>query len=602
MRLKKVKPYHMLIFTCLLSIASLIYLFAVYGGNVQTGTVIPVRIIGRYAIDGRETEKLSEDIAIGGSTLHTVTASGRFSTGIPEGWVLMLRLDNIKISIKINGTEVYCSGDGKSIPGFTKTAGNMWGFYISPGIMETDKVEITLQNVYAGTITNVFEEFFDGLSYGHGFELYQTMIRDKMPLILFGFIILVTGMIVFMVSAVAGLLKAPGMGRSVALACVAMTGGVWISIDGGYPYVSLLFKNPLLFNAIDVLQIFVISVVLMLFTFTCLEKAAARKIAEFILEASLVLLTVAIVIQDIGLYDLYEIQDWAVIVGFSVVLASVLLLGYEALILKHRQTLIILLLWLPLFISGFLEIINYFLRFMPERTTVKFGFALSVLLQFIQLVRVIRGYTDRMKEAARIEYELLQSRMSVMLSQIQPHFLFNSLNDIRFLYRESPERAEQAMISFTRYLRGNMDSLNQIGLIPFEQELNHVQNYVAIEKMRFGNKLTVIFELGCREFLIPVLTIQPLVENAIRHGINKKQGEGTVIVRTFEDAHNYFVEICDDGPGFDPSFSNNDGRTHNGINNVHMRLQSMCGGSLDVKSRIGGGTTSLARIPKGWLK
>ena len=263
-----------------------------------------------------------------------------------------------------------------------------------------------------------------------------------MPSIVFGFVIFVAGAIAFAICAVAGLLKAPGMGRGMALAGVTVIGGIWMAIDGGYPYISLLF-NPLLFNAIDVLQIFAISVAFVLFTFTCLENETTKRIAEYVVQASLALLAFAVLVQIIGWYDLYEIQNWAVAIGSCVVLASVLLLGYEALKHKRRQALFILLSWLPLFVSTLLEVLNYYVRFMPERTAIKYGFALSVLLQFVQLIRVIRDYVNRIKDSARLENELLQSHMAVMLSQIQPHFLLNTLNDIRFFYRSHPRRPKR---------------------------------------------------------------------------------------------------------------------------------------------------------------
>jgi sensor histidine kinase YesM len=196
-----------------------------------------------------------------------------------------------------------------------------------------------------------------------------------------------------------------------------------------------------------------------------------------------------------------------------------------------------------------------------------------------------------------LKYELLQNQMVVMLSQIQPHFLFNTLNDIRFLYRESPEKAEEALVSFTRYLRGNMESLNQSELIPFDHELGHVQNYVDIEKMRFGDRLEVVYDIDAVKFFVPVLSIQPLVENAIRHGVVKKPEGGTVTIRTYEDTRGFMVEVSDDGAGFDP-FKIDDGKTHTGIENVRMRVQAMCGGSVKIRGRIGEGTTVRVYIPK----
>lgn len=597
--MKETKLYHSLIILSLISLAILMTFSALSNNTIKNTMVQPVRIVGSYAIDGQIAHELTNSNVFDTSTLHTIIISGHLLNSIPEGQALMMHLDNIRVTIRINGIEVYRFGAKESIPPFSKTAGSAWGFYISPGITQADKIEIALQNIYADTITNAFDDFLSGLSFGHGFELYQTAIQGKMPSIIFGFAIFVASIISFMICTVARLLRAPNMNRGMALACVTMTGGVWIFINGGYPYVSLLFNNPLLFNMIDALQIFVISVVLVIFTYTCMENIATQKVAKMIAEASLALLTLAVSLQIAGIYDLYEIQNWAVAIDCCIVGACIGLLFYEGLVLGHRQTLFVLLSWLPLFVSAFLEAINYFIRFMPQRAMIQYGFAVSVLLQCIQLVRAIRENVTRMQKAARIEYELLQSNMAVMLSQIQPHFLINTLNDIRFLYRESPDLAEDALVSFTRYLRGNMESLNHQDVVPFEQELNHVKSYTVIEKMRFRNRLNMIYEIGCSQFSLPVLTIQPLVENAIRHGVMKKPEGGTVTLQTFEDAHHYVVEVRDDGVGFDTFSQCDDGRTHTGIQNVRVRLQSLCGGSLFINSRAGEGTVSLIRIPKG---
>lgn len=598
MRLGKIPLYRILIIICLLCIIILILISAFSGEGGQAGTMMPVHITGTYSVDGGEPQKLAENTEIDNNELHTVIIYGHFSTNIPKNYVLMLHADNIRVLIKINGNEIYHFGEKESTPSFSKTAGNTWGKYISPGITESDEVEITLENVYTGTVSNVFSELMNDMSFGHGNELYETILQKKMPSMLFGFIIFIIGITVLIICLVARFLKMPGMKRGIALSCVTIAGGVWIFIDGGYPYVALLFENPFLFNTIDVLQVFTIPVVFALFIYTCLENKKAKKIAEILACISLGVLTVAVGLQITGLYDLYELQSWAVALSIGVGLFFIMLLGYEAFQLKNRQSLFILLSWLPFFVTAAMEITNYYFKFMPERSAIKYGFALSVLLQFIHLIRILRSNVEKNKKTAQLEYELLQSRIAVMLSQIQPHFLFNTLNDIRFLYRESPGQAEEALVSFTRYLRGNMDSLNQTDLVPFTQELDHLKHYIAIEKIRFGERLEVVFELGCTEFFIPVLTIQPLVENAIRHGVTKKRVGGTVTIRTCEDADYYNIEVRDDGIGYDASLPKKDGQSHNGIQNVLSRLQSMCGGSLEITSRIGEGTCAWMRIPK----
>ena len=110
-----------------------------------------------------------------------------------------------------------------------------------------------------------------------------------------------------------------------------------------------------------------------------------------------------------------------------------------------------------------------------------------------------------------------------MVSQIRPHFMYNALSSIAALCKLDPDTAYDATITFSDYLRGNMDSLKQTAPIPFEKELEHLKKYLHIEKMRFGNKLNIVYDICATDFEIPQLTVQPLAENAVKHGISKKK-------------------------------------------------------------------------------
>jgi len=196
------------------------------------------------------------------------------------------------------------------------------------------------------------------------------------------------------------------------------------------------------------------------------------------------------------------------------------------------------------------------------------------------------------------ELKLTESRIAVMLSQIQPHFLYNSLVVIRQLCRIDPKLAEETVVEFADYLRGNLDSLTINGTIPFERELHHVQNYLSIEKKRFGDKLNIKYDVGFKNFMLPALTLQPIVENAVRHGVTKKERGGTVTVTTGNIDGNAIITVTDDGAGFDPSVPpNQDGRSHMGIGNVRSRLAVMCGGTLEIQSKHNAGTTAVIIIP-----
>lgn len=217
---------------------------------------------------------------------------------------------------------------------------------------------------------------------------------------------------------------------------------------------------------------------------------------------------------------------------------------------------------------------------------------LSILVIFLFLqVEQAR----RMKER---ELELAEMRISVMLSQIKPHFLYNALTSIKGLCAADPDRAEKAVDSFSAFLRGNMNSLTARGLIPFSQELAHCRNYLDLEQLRFGGRVNVRYELPVTDFMVPTLTLQPIVENAVRHGVTKRREGGTVCIRTAETHSGWEITVSDDGVGFDPEKIRDDGHGHTGIENVRTRLESQCGGSLTVESVPGRGTTVKIVIPK----
>ena len=204
----------------------------------------------------------------------------------------------------------------------------------------------------------------------------------------------------------------------------------------------------------------------------------------------------------------------------------------------------------------------------------------------------------QMDEAQQRETELSESRTAVMLSQISPHFILNVLNDISILCRVAPDKALQAIIHFSSYLRGNIDSLTCRFLIPFEKELEHVEHYLWLESLRYEGRLEVVFDLGPRDFLLPPLSLQPLVENAVRHGLAKKEGGGTVTVSSRETDGVWQVIVTDDGVGYNKDALLNDGRNHVGLSNVRGRLAAMCGGSLMLESTPGRGTVATIEIPK----
>lgn len=196
--------------------------------------------------------------------------------------------------------------------------------------------------------------------------------------------------------------------------------------------------------------------------------------------------------------------------------------------------------------------------------------------------------------------ELTNARVDVMLSQMQPHFIYNTLTSIKYLCRHDPQEAVDTINEFSLYLRGNINSLTECDTIYFSKELDHVRHYVAIEQKRFGDRMRVEYDIQETDFKVPPLTLQPLVENAVKHGICKRDEGGTVVISTEKDLGGYRIKIKDDGVGFDVNrfrTVDRNGTKHIGLINVKKRIEQRCGGTLEVRSTVGEGTTISIYIP-----
>ena len=143
--------------------------------------------------------------------------------------------------------------------------------------------------------------------------------------------------------------------------------------------------------------------------------------------------------------------------------------------------------------------------------------------------------------------------------------------------------------------------MNESPMIPFSKELEHIKNYLAVEQVRFPN-VKVEYDIREEQFLLPTLTVQPLVENAVRHGISKRQdASGRVLIRTFDTETDHVIRIEDDGIGICAS-AEADEKKHVGISNARKRLAMLCAGTLSITSQPQQGTVCEIHIPKGEKK
>ena len=219
---------------------------------------------------------------------------------------------------------------------------------------------------------------------------------------------------------------------------------------------------------------------------------------------------------------------------------------------------------------------------------VVFGIALCAMTMFGFII------SDNLEQYMRQQRELANQQASVMVLQMRPHFIYNTMMGIYYLCDQDSEKAKQVTLDFTTYLRKNFTAIASDDTIPFRDELEHTRAYLAVEQAQFEDVLFVSFDTPHTMFRLPPLTLQPIVENAVKHGMKSSNDpiHISVVTRQTENASEIIVE--DDGPGFEPV---DDNEPHIALNNIRQRLELMCGGKLTIAPREGGGTSVKVTIP-----
>lgn len=208
------------------------------------------------------------------------------------------------------------------------------------------------------------------------------------------------------------------------------------------------------------------------------------------------------------------------------------------------------------------------------------------------------------RELQETKQQLEDARIKNSNSQMQPHFLYNALASIREIVLDDPEYASDLIYDFTTHLRACIRSMSNDNLVPFSQELENIKAYVNIEKMRFGDRLNIQYDCPETDFDIIPLSIQPLVENAIRHGIYERGAAGgTVTVRTSRAENSFLIQVDDDGVGFDFDSTMDEVKTgkrdSTGLFNLIFRFERLMNAKVQVESSTGSGTKITVAIPIG---
>ncbi|HEY6927208.1 MAG TPA: histidine kinase [Steroidobacteraceae bacterium] len=228
-------------------------------------------------------------------------------------------------------------------------------------------------------------------------------------------------------------------------------------------------------------------------------------------------------------------------------------------------------------------------------TVLLYAFVLTVDYALESRQRMAR----QQMESAQLSEQLHKAQLDALRRQIEPHFMYNSLNAIAGLVRDNRNPAAVEMIvALSEFLRGAAVDSNQ-AQVALEQEVQYLQRYLEIEKARFAERLLVTLDIPAELLAarVPILILQPLVENAIKHGISKRTQGGALEVRASRSGSLLSLSVANDGPPLRGDWENQG--TGIGMSNLRTRLQIMYGGAfeLHLRNRATGGVQALIRLP-----
>lgn len=583
-------------FILLLALAA-VCIVSVTLGTHQAGLPVPMpqELIGEYSYDGTNWETLTEDTELSARN-GNLFLRGTFLREMREGWQLSFYRNHIGISMKVNGRQIYQHAM-LEIPDikaelFASMCGREWMNIPVPEISTQDVIEITLYNPHMFGNKSAYRDFLTTLCGNQpGFDLLQKNLEPYgAPFRITGGLLVAGALMLLGAAIAAGLVRNPACSILLKLGFLSLFAGGFIAFDT----IDISFQSEL-----NVWNTYAWLLCMMLAVF-CLDSLICDNLTGKRRKAVGVLMllfagfdSVLILLSFTGGTALFDTLPYWACSQAVLCLVLIACCVREVMETDSKEKRFVL-------ISGLLMLAAILLDFtgVGESILYRGGYskALFILLFILHIIvaakRIVIDHQASLR-VKRLEAELEDQRISIMLSQIHPHFLYNVLGTIRSLCRKDPERAWVALGDFSKYMQGNINTLKNKRLIYFDSELRHIETYLKLEKLRLEERLGILYDVQVRDFMLPPLTIQPLVENAVKHGIFDQPGGGTVILRTRQEDDCIIISVEDNGVGFDPEAPvlQSEEHTHVGLTNVRSRLEKMVGGQMTIQSTPGIGTT-----------
>ena len=579
---------------------AVVCLVLVVRNDNQASMPVPMNLTftGEFSYDGENWYPYNEDCDM--SALEgDVTVRGHFDLDIPEGAILNFYSNHIGVSIYVNGELSYMDTPTEiknyGIELMPSMCGKRWEQVLCPEITVEDKIEFRLTNYHNYGNKEAYKELLATCLLA---PLDKTVLETYLKPYTNSFEIMGTALLIIGIMLLGASVYAVALRSEMAKRMFKI--GIMTLFVGGYTVLDVMmvyFTDELLVMRTYGGQLCLMLGVYFLGLNVCDSITKIyKKVAELVMGASCIIniLIIAVVISEkVLMYDTKIVWECSQ----SVVCLMLIILCILELKKDNRKR-FEMTTYVLIYTAILLDFIGVGYRMYYSGIYFKIAFVIMILIMLLRGAKqVVMDHQASIKNQ-KIKAELENSRITVMLSQIQPHFLYNSLTSVMDLCDSNPKQAKAAIADFADYLRGNLASLKTENLISFGTELEHIEKYLKLEKLRFMDELEIVYDIHSKDFMLPALSVQPLVENAVKHGVGKKIGGGTVTIHTTETENEYIICVTDDGVGFTEGEYVDDGGTHVGIDNIKKRLDMMINAKLEIESKIGEGTKACILIPK----
>lgn len=576
-----------------------------------SATVAKVRFYGEYRIGDRQWQEITEgqhipatkgDVTLRGN-FHMLTPDGEY-VGVYRGELPVAFYSNhISLTIYEGSNEPFVMDIENPLYGSSACCKYWTGYMLSSGSEES--IEILIHNPHRFGNENAIDEMLSNMSLWSGIDFESDVLDSGQTQRNIGLFFVIVSLALLGSALFSALLHVPNTRIIWLLGATILSAGIYLAYSA--PGVSFWNESGAANTSIlGFSMMFYMLFASGIITYFLKETKRIGYIVTIAAGVSIGIYFVLPVLTDVYFYDTW--LPWVITQSVAnVVLLGCLIKEYIASSKKER----LVHMGMALLVLAFeADAVATAIGLWEGGAISKYVFVVLFIAALFVVLRLIPGNINAATKAKELELqrsrleaeknmveaELKESRISIMLSQIQPHFIYNTLGTIERMCLKDPQKAFDLVRNFSLYLRGNFSELDSVTPIRFADEIKHVEYYVNIEKVRFPD-MSIEYDVEATEFVLPALSVQPLVENAIKHGLMRLETGGTVKIHSYETPTHFCVEVTDDGVGFDTD-APIDEKKHVGLRNIRGRLKAMVNGALVMESKPGVGTKAIIMIPK----